>query len=339
MNGERILDVRNLVIDLLTARTAVRPVDGVSYSVDSGETLAIVGESGSGKTVMNFAPLGLMPTGVTADISGSVVFAGRQLVGAGPGEIRSLRGKDIGFIFQDPMSALNPARRIGRQIAEVVEFHLGLSSRAAESRALELIKLVGMSDPDSRLKQYPHELSGGLRQRVMIAIAIAAEPKLLIADEPTTALDVTVQAQILRLLKDLQKRLRMAMVLITNDMGVVAGSADRVVVMYAGRNVEIGAVERVLVSPKHPYTMGLIDAIPHDDDAVGSMFRGLPGTPPVLGAPIDGCAFAPRCRFALESCSNIRPRLQPTADSEVWAACPVLNSQTKDEARDRRSAG
>lgn len=338
MNSEPILDVRNLTVDLLTARTAVRPVDGVSYSIERGETLAVVGESGSGKTVMNFAPLGLMPIGVTADVNGSVVFGGRQLVGADPREISGLLGKDIGFIFQDPMSALNPARRIGRQIAEVVEFHLGLTSRAAESRALDLIKLVGMSDPDARLRQYPHELSGGLRQRVMIAIAIAAEPKLLIADEPTTALDVTVQAQILRLLKDLQRRLSMAMVLITHDMGVVAGSADRVVVMYAGRGVEIGPVERVLVSPRHPYTMGLIDAIPHDDDAIGSMFRGLPGTPPVLGAPIDGCAFAPRCSFALESCSHGRPRLEPTTDSAVWAACPVLNNQDKDQARDCRFA-
>ncbi|MEK1931989.1 MAG: ABC transporter ATP-binding protein [Pararhizobium sp.] len=333
MRSETILDVRNLTVDLLTAQTALRPVDGVSYSVRRGETLAIVGESGSGKTVMNFAPLGLMPLGVKADITGSVVFDGDQLIGANEEKIRSLRGKSIGFIFQDPMSALNPARRVGRQIAEMAELHLGMSAKAAEARALDLIKLVGISDPAARLKQYPHELSGGLRQRVMIAIAIAAEPKLLIADEPTTALDVTVQAQILRLLKDIQAKLDMAMILITHDMGVVAGSADRVVVMYAGRNAEVGPVEKVLVQPHHPYTMGLIDAIPRREDPVGSLFRGLPGVPPILAAPIVGCAFQPRCSHAVSSCASDRPKLVRTADPAVSAACPVINDQLQGSVR------
>ncbi|MBB4653447.1 ABC-type microcin C transport system duplicated ATPase subunit YejF, partial [Aminobacter niigataensis] len=221
MHDEPLLSVSNLTVDLLTAKSAVRPVDGVSYAVRQGECLAIVGESGSGKTVMNFAPLGLMPTGVTTSMSGSVRFDGRELIGLPEPEIRKLRGRCIGFVFQDPMSALNPVRRIGRQIAEMAELHLNMTPRAAEARALELVKLVGISDPTARLRQYPHELSGGLRQRIVIATALAGEPKLLIADEPTTALDVTVQAQILRLLKDLQRRLNMAMVLITHDMGVV----------------------------------------------------------------------------------------------------------------------
>jgi len=325
MTASQLLTVGNLTIDLLTARTAVRPVDGVSYSLNRGETLAIVGESGSGKTVMNFAPLGLLPIGVEADMSGSVSFDGQELIGASSNDIRALRGKSIGFIFQDPMSALNPARSIGRQIGEMAELHLKMSRSAADRHALDLIKLVGISDPSARMRQYPHELSGGLRQRVMIAIAIAAEPKLLIADEPTTALDVTVQAQILHLLKDLKKRLNMAMVLITHDMGVVAGSGDRMVVMYAGRAAEVGPVERVLTQPRHPYTMGLINAIPRRTDLVGAAFRGLPGVPPVLGRPLEGCGFAPRCKFVLPDCSTNRPHLAGTTDPSILAACPVVN--------------
>lgn len=320
-----LLSVRNLTVDLLTPKSAVRPVDGVSYGVGEGECLAIVGESGSGKTVMSFAPLGLMSTGVSTELSGSVRFDGQELVGMAERDLRHIRGKQIGFIFQDPMSALNPVRKVGRQIAEMAELHLGLSTRAAEARALELMKLVGISDPEVRLNQYPHQLSGGLRQRVVIAIAIAGEPKLLIADEPTTALDVTVQAQILKLLKDLRSRLNMAMVLITHDMGVVAGSADSIVVMYAARAAEFGPVERVLVTPRHPYTQGLIRAIPQPSDPVGSWFRGLPGAPPILGAPKQGCAFAARCEHVVETCRAHRPALSPTADASVVVACPVLN--------------
>ncbi|MDX0480845.1 ATP-binding cassette domain-containing protein [Sinorhizobium medicae] len=325
MQNEPLLSVKNLTVDLLTAKSALRPVDGVSYAIRQGQCLAIVGESGSGKTVMNFAPLGLIPTGVATNLSGSVRFEGQELIGLSEPEVRKLRGKSIGFIFQDPMSALNPVRRIGRQIAEMAELHLNMSPRAAEARALDLVKLVGISDPAARLSQYPHELSGGLRQRIVIAIALAGEPKLLIADEPTTALDVTVQAQILRLLKDLQQRLNMAMVLITHDMGVVAGAADNIVVMYAARAAECGPVDKVLVNPRHPYTRGLINAIPRRDDPIGSEFRGLPGVPPTLGAPIQGCAFAPRCEFAVAACTRARPPMVPTADSNVCVACPVVN--------------
>lgn len=330
MTMQPLLEVTNLTVDLLTAQTAVRPVDGVSYRLNRRETLAIVGESGSGKTVMNFAPLGLAPIGVVADVSGSIRFDEKELVGSNEETLRALRGKSVGFIFQDPMSALNPARTIGRQIAEMAEYHLNMTARAAEARALDFIRMVGISDPSARLRQYPHELSGGLRQRVMIAIAVAAEPKLLIADEPTTALDVTVQAQILKLLKEIQAKLEMAMVLITHDMGVVASAADRVVVMYAGRNVETGPVEKVLVSPRHPYTMGLIDAIPGRSDPIGSPFRGLPGMPPVLSAPIPGCAFEPRCPHAVPACRTQRPELERTADAAIFAACPVLNTSCKE---------
>ena len=325
MHDEPLLSVSNLTVDLLTAKSTVRPVDGVSYTVRQGECLAIVGESGSGKTVMNFAPLGLMPTGVTTNLSGSVRFDGREIIGLPEPEIRKIRGKSVGFIFQDPMSALNPVRRIGRQIAEMAELHLNMTPRAAEARALELVKLVGISDPAARLRQYPHELSGGLRQRIVIATALAGEPKLLIADEPTTALDVTVQAQILRLLKDLQKRLNMAMVLITHDMGVVAGAADNIVVMYAARAAERGPVDKVLVTPRHPYTRGLINAIPKREDPIGSQFRGLPGVPPTLGAPFKGCAFASRCDVSVPACTASRPPLVASTDGSVFVACPVVN--------------
>ena len=324
MSAESLLRAENLSVDLFTARAALRPVDGVSYSVGAGETLAIVGESGSGKTVLNFAPLGLMPTGVVADLAGSLRFEGTELVGMKEPDLRKIRGGKIGTIFQDPMSALNPALRIGRQIAEVCELHLGLTSSQAEARALDLLKVVRMSDPEARLRQYPHELSGGLRQRAMISIAVAAEPRLLIADEPTTALDVTVQAQIIALLKDLQRRLGMAIVLITHDMGVVASIASRVAVMYAGRLAEYGTVEQVLLAPRHPYTGGLIAALPRPEDQPGSLFRGLPGAPPVLGAPEPGCPFAPRCPLVAEPCSTVPPLLV-AASGGTAAACHVVN--------------
>ncbi len=320
----QLYEVRDLTVDLFTMQSTVRPVDGVSYGLRAGECLAIVGESGSGKTVMNFAPLGLLPPGVTTEMKGSVQLGGRNLVGMNEASLAILRGKEIGVIFQDPMTALNPARRIGRQVAEVCELHLGMSVRQANARTLDLLKLAGMSDPESRMRQYPHELSGGLCQRVMIAIAIAAEPRLLIADEPTTALDVTVQAQILRLLRDLRMRLGMAMVLITHDIGVVAGSADRVAVMYAGRIAEEGPVIDVLSSPRHPYTRALVAAIPQPNDSVGSLFRGISGVPPVLAGPIRGCAFAPRCASVIERCKSHRPLMKTAHHGTLAAACHAL---------------
>lgn len=324
-----IYEVRDLTVDLFTRNTAVRVVDGVSLHVKRGECLAIVGESGSGKTVMSFAPFGLMPPGVAVDLAGEITLAGQSLTGMAERDLVPLRGKDVAMIFQDPMSALNPARRIGRQIAEVCELHLGMTKPQSQARTLELMRLVGISDPEARLYQYPHELSGGLCQRVMIAMAVAAEPKLLIADEPTTALDVTVQSQILDVLRDLQTKLGMAIVLITHDIGVVASIADRVAVMYAGRLAEMGPVDRVLTRPKHPYTQALVAAIPRPDDPVGSPFRGLPGMPPLLAGPIRGCAFAPRCANAFGPCTTQRPPIAAT-DAEDWqSACHLLTDKAE----------
>ncbi|ESX10511.1 ABC transporter ATP-binding protein [Mesorhizobium sp. M1148] len=329
MSTDKVLEVRDLSVDLFTKNGALRPVDRVSYSVRRGETLAIVGESGSGKTVMNFAPLDLMPVGLAVQISGSFNIAGTNIAALPPSSLRHVRGKSVGVIFQDPMSALNPVRRVGRQIAEVAQKQLGLTTRQAEKRAEELLSLVGMSDPVQRMRQYPHELSGGLRQRVMIAIAVASEPPLLIADEPTTALDVTIQAQILKLLQSLQKRLNMGIVLITHDMGVVAAIAHQVAVMYAGRIVEYGPVADVLVSPSHPYTCGLVDAIPREEDPSGSPFRGIAGLPPIMGAPLEACAFAERCAFTQPVCLNGRPQLHSIPQSSVSMACTVKYEQLR----------
>ncbi|MCB4771023.1 ABC transporter ATP-binding protein [Ancylobacter sp. Lp-2] len=319
-SSEALLDVSNLDVTLHTERATVRASRAVTYSVAAGRTLAIVGESGSGKTILNLAPLGLLPPGVTADITGEVRFDGKLVLGDGVNQIASHRGKDIGVIFQDPLSALNPARRIGSQIMEVAEQHLGMTARAASAHAAELLKMVGIPDPVARLSQYPHELSGGMRQRVVIAAAIAAEPKLLIADEPTTALDVTVQAQIISLLRQLQKRIGMAIVLISHDIGVVAGMADAIAVMYAGAIVEIGSADDVLVQPSHPYTRGLLASVPRLDTPLGAPFRGLPGLPPDLSRPLKGCAFEERCSVALEACGSARPPLQPVAGTHA-AAC------------------
>ena len=322
----RLLSVRDFTVTLYTEMTSVRAADRVSYDVDEGDVLAIVGESGSGKTVLNMAPLGLLPSGVTVDLSGSVNFAGRDLLTLGESDLRGIRGAGVGVIFQDPLSSLNPVRRIGPQVAEVAELHLGLTASAAEKRAGELLALVGIPDPEQRLGQYPHELSGGMRQRVGIAMSIAGEPKLLIADEPTTALDVTVQAQIVSVLKELQARLGMAIILITHDIGVVSGMASQVAVMYAGRIAELGPVDEVLLRPQHPYTRGLLDSLPSLNVPVGTPFKGLRGIPPALSSPIRGCPFVPRCDHSVPTCSSERPMLAPAGDAhrKHWTACPVL---------------
>ncbi len=327
-NASKVLmSVRDFSVYLHAPAVTVRPVREVSYDVMAGEVLAIVGESGSGKTIMNLSPLGLLPTGVIPDLSGSVEFDGVNLIGLDPGEMQRIRGGQIGVIFQDPLSALNPMRRIGAQITEVSEQHLGLTPRGAEDRAIDLLKLVGIPEPKAKLKQYPHELSGGMRQRVMIAIAISAEPKLIIADEPTSALDVTVQAQIVRLLKDLQKRLAMAVVLITHDIGVVSGVADQVAVMYAGSIVEHGPASEVLVNPGHPYTQGLLASVARLDARPRSEFVGLPGLPPDLSSLSAGCSFADRCSMAVISCRTFHPRLAVIGPNHR-AACPVMNEST-----------
>ena len=324
-HSRRLLSVRDFTVTLYTEMASVRAADRVSYDVDEGDVLAIVGESGSGKTVLNMAPLGLLPSGVTVDLSGSVEFAGRDLLTIGESDLRGIRGGEVGVIFQDPLSSLNPVRRIGPQVAEVAELHLGMTASAAEKRAGELLALVGIPDPEQRLRQYPHELSGGMRQRVGIAMSIAGEPKLLIADEPTTALDVTVQAQIVSVLKALQARLGMAIILITHDIGVVSGMADKVAVMYGGRIAELGPVDDVLLHPRHPYTKGLLDSLPSLNVPVGTPFKGLRGIPPQLSSPIRGCPFVPRCDHTVPTCSSERPMLAAVGGShpDHRAACPV----------------
>jgi peptide/nickel transport system ATP-binding protein len=323
------LEVESFSVTLHTASVSVCPVDRVSYRVEAGEVLAVVGESGSGKTILNMAPLDLLPVGVDADMAGSVRFEGRDLLKMSVSELESVRGGGIGVVFQDPLSALNPVRKVGRQLIEGIERNLSLTLAQSESRAAELLTLVGLPDPKSRMQQYPHELSGGQRQRVGIAMGISGEPRLLIADEPTTALDVTVQAQIVELLKDLQRRMGMAIVIITHDFGVVSGLADKVAVMYAGRLSELGSVRDVLVDPAHPYTRGLLQSVPSLTVPMDTPFIGLPGQPPNLARRIDGCAFAPRCDKVRDDCRVHRPGLLSVTRSSDGhlAACPVTVNQ------------
>ena len=293
-----LLEVDNLLVEFTTSDGIVKAVDGVSFKVDRGETLAIVGESGSGKTVTNLAIMGLLPNKI-ANISGSAKLD----TGADPidlltipsSELRKIRGKDVAMIFQDPMSALHPYYTIGHQIIEAHQIHNQCSEEDSEKRTIELLELVGISDASKRLNAFPHQFSGGMRQRVMIAMALVNNPKVLIADEPTTALDVTVQAQIMKLLADLQKELGMAMILITHDLGVVAGSADRINVMYAGKIVESANVFDLFANPKMPYTHGLLASIPRVDRPQIQRLETIPGQPPSLISLPAGCSFAPRC--------------------------------------------
>lgn len=328
--GKPVLEVRDLSIILLTETAMVGAVSAVNYAVYPGQTLAVVGESGSGKTVMNLAPLGLLPAGVSVDVQGSVTVADKELVGASAATLMAVRGREIGVVFQDPLSALNPNRRIGGQIEEILTLRLGQTACAARARAVELLGLVGIPEPERRLRLFPHEMSGGMRQRVMIAIALAGEPKVLIADEPTTALDVTIQAQILQLLKSLQASLGMAMVIVTHDIGVVANVADHVAVMYAGKIVEYGEVGQVLMQARHPYTRALLDSVPPPDAPVGSRFNGLVGAPPDLSKPRVGCAFAARCPIVEARCHLTPPPLVPMGAQT--AACWVTNSAVYGEA-------
>src|SRR6059058_6079826 len=297
-----LLDVQGLKTYFFTRDGVVRAVDGVSFSVERGETLAIVGESGCGKSVTSLSILRLIASPPGRTVAGRVVFEGRDLLELSEAEMRKIRGDAISMIFQEPMTSLNPVLTIGDQIAEVLMLHRGLSDEEGTRRAVEMLRLVRMPEPERRVAQYPHQLSGGMRQRVMIAMALACEPRLLIADEPTTALDVTIQAQILDLMRELKERTGAAIVLITHDLGVVAEMAQRVVVMYAGRKVEEAPVTELFARPRHPYTRGLLDSIPKlgTTSMHGRMIRlnEIMGTVPSLAEPIVGCAFAPRCAYA-----------------------------------------
>ena len=299
---QSLIEIEDLNVQFVTSHGTVRAVEGLSYSVYPGEMVAIVGESGSGKSVSALAVMRLLPE-VTARIpKGSVRFGGRELLQLSDEEMRRIRGREIAMIFQEPMTSLNPVLKIGLQIMEPLTIHLNMDEAAARARAIELLTLVGITDPESRLSQYPHQLSGGMRQRVMIAIGLACNPKLLIADEPTTALDVTIQAQILELMKDLSRRLGVAVIIITHNLGIVARYADRVNVMYAARLVESGTAERVFGRPLHPYARGLLTAVPRLDRGRAAKLSTIEGAPPNLLAPPSGCRFRPRCRFAIEAC-------------------------------------
>jgi oligopeptide/dipeptide ABC transporter ATP-binding protein len=316
-----LLDVRDLHTEFRTGAGIVRAVDGVSYTVEQGETVAIVGESGSGKSVGALSILRLIPDPPGRITRGQVLFLGRDLMSLPDAQMREVRGGDIGMVFQEPMTSLNPVLSIGRQITETVEQHCGVDRAAAHRRAIELLGLVGIADPERRLKQYPHELSGGMRQRVMIAIAIACDPKLIIADEPTTALDVTIQAQILELMNGLTRRLNAALIIITHNLGVVARYARRVNVMYAGRIVESGPATAIYHNPRHPYTMALLQSVPRLDRPRRARLDPVDGQPPDLTRLDEGCAFRPRCRFAIDACAKTRPPLEPVAPEGHRSAC------------------
>ena len=307
-----LLEVRDLSVRFPTEDGVVHAVNGVSFDLAPGEILAVVGESGCGKTVTAMSVPGLLPPG--AQVSGSIRLAGADLLGMSQKQLQQVRGKDVSVVFQEPMTSLNPAFTVGRQIREVLQRHEGLNRKQAQERAVELLDLVRIPAPRKRVDEYPHQLSGGMRQRVMIAIAVACSPKVLIADEPTTALDVTIQAGILDVLRDLRDTLGTAMVLITHDLGVVADIADRVVVMYAGRRVEQAEVRELFAAPQHPYTNGLLGAVPdrrHLAGAVRERLTEIPGMVPSLKSDPELCSFAPRCPRATERCTAERPPLAP----------------------------
>ena len=307
--SESILQIRDLRVTFNTQVGELKAVRGIDVDVAPGEILGVVGESGSGKSVSFLAAMGLLPSSAT--ISGSVMLDGQELIGAKRKAIRSVRGKSLAMVFQDPLSALNPVHRVGDQIVEMIQSHQDMNTHDAEKRAVELLEIVGIPQPAERARQYPHEFSGGMRQRVVIAMAIANNPKVLIADEPTTALDVTVQAQILEVIQKVQQTFGTAVVLITHDLGVIARVADSVNVMYAGRNVESGSVRSIFDHPSHPYTRGLLSSLPHEGV---ERLQPITGFPPNMLAPPSGCGFAPRCEFAVDACNAELPTLKPFDD-------------------------
>ena len=320
--AERLLDIRGLKTHFKTDDGMVRAVDGVDLTIDRGETLGVVGELGCGKTVTAMTVLKLIQMPPGEIVEGSILWQGRDLVPLEPEEMRRIRSKQIAIIFQEPMTSLNPVYTVGEQIAETIRQHERLNRRDAMDRAVEMLRLVHIPTPERRVRDYPHQFSGGMRQRVMIAMALSCNPKLLIADEPTTALNVTIQAQILDLLAEMKSRLGMAIMLITHAMGVVAETAQRVVVMYAGRVVEEATVDRLFANPLHPYTQGLIRSIPRIDKDVGKQARleAIGGTVPSLIEPPPGCRFAPRCKFAQPACTTAVPELR-TVETGHKAAC------------------
>lgn len=331
MSEKPILEVKDLHTQFHTKAGVVKAVDGVSFDVKPGETLGIVGESGSGKSITAMSIMRLIPQPPGKIVKGEIYFEGEDLLKKSEKEMRKkIRGKDISMVFQDPMTSLNPVFTIRKQMLETIRTHEDLSKKQAEDRAVELLDLVGIPSPRDRLKNYPHEFSGGMRQRVMIAMALACNPKLLIADEPTTALDVTIQAQILELLNRLQKELGMSIIMITHDLGVVAEVCDRVMVMYGGKPVEFTEADELFDHPKHPYTWGLLNSIPQITNKKDRL-EAIEGLPPDLRSLPEGCSFAPRCKHAMDQCLTIDPALndQNANGPEHFVRCLLYEEKEK----------
>jgi oligopeptide transport system ATP-binding protein len=306
-----LLSVQDLAVRFRTEDGTVHAVNRVSFDIDAAETVAIVGESGCGKSATSLAIMGLLPRGQAAIAAGQILYGGTDLVGLPENQMRRIRGRDIAMVFQDPMTSLNPVLTIGRQLTEALSAHERSSKAELKARAVELLRGVGIPEPERTIGRFPHQLSGGMRQRVMLAMALSLEPKLLIADEPTTALDVTIQAQVLALVSDLTKRSGTAVLLITHNLGVVAAMCQRVLVMYAGYVVESAAVEEIFDRPLHPYTVGLLHSLPKLEDAAGDDLVPIEGSPPDPLQPIRGCPFAPRCAWRLDVCWQDNPSLMP----------------------------
>ena len=333
---EMLLEISDLKTHFRTPRGTVRAVDGVSLTLERGKALGIVGESGSGKTILSRSIMGLLPRhGVIRE--GSVKFRGQEILGKSTKEMQSVWGREMAMIFQDPMTSLNPVMKIGKQITESLRHHLGVDKQEARATAASLLRQVGIPEPERRLDEYPHQLSGGMRQRVTIAIALACGPKILFADEPTTALDVTVQAQILDLLDDLQRDRHMAMILVSHDLGVVASRTDEIMVMYGGKVVEQAATSDLFRSMKMPYTEALLRSIPRIEHPSHTRLEAIPGRPPNLLSPPKGCNFAPRCRYVQEKCLNEEPPLE-SANGHAWRCWYPVGSEGNREALARNTA-
>jgi oligopeptide/dipeptide ABC transporter ATP-binding protein len=316
-----LLQVKDLRTSFLTSAGIVRAVDGVSWDIEEGETVALVGESGCGKSVSALSIMQLIVPPAGRIEGGTILYKGRDLLQLDEAAMRQVRGREIAMIFQEPMTSLNPVLSIGRQLTEGLEIHLGMTPVQAQARAIELLGLVGIPDPERRLAQYPHHFSGGMRQRMMIAMALACNPSLILADEPTTALDVTIQAQILELMRDLSRRLGVAMLIITHNLGVVARYADRVNVMYAGRIIEQAAAAELYANPRHPYTLGLLRSVPRLDEPIRERLVPIEGQPPDLTRLPPGCAFAPRCAFRVARCDEAAPGLAAAGSAGHVSAC------------------
>jgi len=320
-----LLQINNLKTHFFSDGTVTKAVDGVSYDVEAGETVALVGESGCGKSVSSLSIMQLIPQPPGKIVDGEILFDGQNLLSLNREEMRRMRGREIAMIFQEPMTSLNPVISIETQLTEAMTLQLGITSNQARKKGIDLLERVGIPEPEVRVRQYPHEFSGGMRQRVMVAMALSCEPKLIIADEPTTALDVTIQAQILDLLKDLAAERELALLIITHNLGVVARYADRINIMYAGRFIESGTCKDIFADPRHPYTLGLLESIPRLDQPKGSKLIPIPGQPPDLAGLPPGCNFQPRCRFAQERCAVEYPDVTDIGNGH-WSACWEANT-------------